>query len=128
MPSQRVFNARWNLCIHLSANDVVAFELSQPLRQHFLGRSRKQLPQLPKAPRAVLQIEQNQRLPFSAYDFGGDSNRAFEILHCGFSSGTRLQKGACWREGDFSLIFPDRPPVSELNWSRVSVQISLRPE
>jgi hypothetical protein len=103
------------LRVDLSTNDLVTFELSQPLRQYFLGRSRKQLPQLTKAASAVLQVEQNQRLPFSAYDFSGDSHGAIRILQSGFSSDTGLRKGACWRDGDFSLIFPDRPPVSEFD-------------
>jgi hypothetical protein len=64
------------LGVHLSANDIVALELSQALRQHFLRRSRKQLLQLAEAASSFLQIEENQRLPFSAYDFGCDSHRA----------------------------------------------------
>jgi hypothetical protein len=85
------------LRVDLSTNDLVTFEFSQPLSQYFLGRARKQLPQLTKTASAVLQVEQNQRLPFSAYDFSGDSHRAIRILHGGFSSDTGLRKGACWR-------------------------------
>jgi hypothetical protein len=107
------------LGVHLSANDVVAFELPQPLRQHFLRRSRKQLLQLAETASSALEIKQDQRLPFATDDFAGDSDGAIGILHKGLSLGTGLQKGAFWREGDFSLIFPDRPP--ELNGNGESI-------
>src|SRR5450755_4771890 len=108
MSSQRIFNARWHLSVHLPVNDIVALELTQPLRKHFLSRSRQQLLQVAESACPILKVKQDQRLPFSANDFRGDSDRAVEFLYRGFSSGTRLRKGAYWRERDFSLISPSR--------------------
>jgi hypothetical protein len=47
-------------------DDGIAFQLSQLLRQHFLRRAWEQPVEFAKPPRAALQIEENQRFPFSA--------------------------------------------------------------
>jgi hypothetical protein len=111
--SQRVFHPRRHLRVNLSMNDLVALEFSKALGEHFLGRSGKPFLQLSKTLGAVLQVIQDQRLPFAADNFSGHPNRAGGIFHLGLSSDTGLQKGAYWRKRDFSLLSSHRPHIAD---------------
>jgi hypothetical protein len=108
VPGERVLDTRRNLSVHLAADDVIALQFSQLLRQHFLGRSRKESLKLAESPDSALQIKQDGWFPFPANDAGCDRYRTIERVHSGVAPDTRLPKGAYWQKRDFSLLSPQQ--------------------
>ena len=96
-------------------NDIVALKLTQPLRQHLLGRPRNQFLEFAEPVSLVLEMKQNQRFPFPTNDICRNFYWAVGFVEQRVSPDTRFQKGAYWRNGDFSLISgvaPSRKSVS----------------
>jgi hypothetical protein len=75
-------------------NDVVALQLTQSLRQHFLCGSRDFLLKLAEPVSSILEVKQDQRLPFPTYDVGCNFYRTVEPVKHGASPDSRFQKGA----------------------------------
>ena len=71
----------WNYSVDLPVDDPVPLEVSQLLRQHFLGGLRHHPPQLAEAHRAVAEVKENQRLPFSTDHLKSGSHRTLDELH-----------------------------------------------
>lgn len=81
MARERVFDARRHLGEHLAMDDVVALEFAEVLGQHFLRRTGNEFLQLIESSRAALQMEQDQRLPFSTDNFGGELHGTLGVFH-----------------------------------------------
>ena len=81
MAGERVFHLGWYLGKYLTANDLVAGELSQLLRQQFFGTCRDQFVKLTEAAGAGFEEKQNHGLPLSADNIGGNFDRATVAIH-----------------------------------------------
>jgi len=73
---ERILNSRGHLREDFAVDHVVTLQLAKMLGEHFLGRAGDEPLQFAKAARVVFEIKENERLPFSADNFGGEFDGA----------------------------------------------------
>jgi len=73
---ERILNSRGHLREDFAVDHVVTLQLAKMLGEHFLGRAGDEPLQFTKAASMVFEIKQNERLPFSADNFGGEFDGA----------------------------------------------------
>jgi hypothetical protein len=75
-------------------NNVVALQLTQSLRQHFLCGSRDFLLKLSEPVSSILEVKQDQRFPFPTDDVSGNFYWTVAPVKHGVSPDPRFQEGA----------------------------------
>jgi len=69
---ERILDFRGHLREDFAVDHVVVLQFPKMLGKHFLGRAGNEPLQFAKSASVVFEIKQNERLPFSADDFGGE--------------------------------------------------------
>src|SRR3989442_15863313 len=80
MSGERIFDARRHLGVDLAANDGVALQFAQLLREHIFGWARKESLQFAEPADVAREVLENGRSPLSHGDVGRHSYGPIEGL------------------------------------------------